>query len=175
MLKLLCFVSLAAVSVSALLPGTYHIMNKNGNVLKLDTTSSRVVLGPGDNAFLPQVWRVMNSMQLGNPDVYTIMPMAEVDGFMTFDRSGENNTLRNGDNAIVQPGIIETPELRWTISQVYSDPNQAVNVFYTITYYRNMSFNVDLKDGSKQEGAEVQAYQSASGNVNQWWKFEEAI
>ncbi|PBK93012.1 hypothetical protein ARMGADRAFT_1012709 [Armillaria gallica] len=168
MLKLLCFISLAVVSVSAVIsPGTYRIMNKNGNVLKLNTSSLEVVSGPWEDVSLPQVWQLMHPVQSENSDVYAIMPMTTkvIDSLMTFKNSGSNNTLRNGDNAIVQFGIMEDPKFQWTIL------NQTNDDYYTITCINPGNFSVDLAGGSTEEGAKVQAYQSIMGNANQCWKF----
>ncbi|KAK0196679.1 hypothetical protein F5146DRAFT_994562 [Armillaria mellea] len=155
MLKLLCFISLAVVSVFASLPaGPCRIMNNNGNVLKLDMSA---VVG-GANSELVQLWQLIQSVPSMGLNFYMtfdtgIFLSETVVGFNAFLMScslGGHTIIENGDNVIVQLGTMENPEFQWIIN-----PTDSTNSSYT----------------SKQEGAKVQAYQSAPGDVNQWWKF----
>ncbi|KAK0239672.1 hypothetical protein EDD85DRAFT_787930 [Armillaria nabsnona] len=173
MLKLLYFISLAAVSVSASLSnGTfYRIINSNGNELKLDMSSSRVV--GGSNSESVQLWQLIQPVPPMSSNVYAIMPMTAepIVNLMTFDTGDSGATPENGDNAIVQPGDMYQAKFQWTIIQV---PTDSTGDYYTITRISpDGDFNVDLYNGSKADGAKVQAYRGtpASGNVNQWWKF----
>ncbi|KAK0440978.1 hypothetical protein EV421DRAFT_1904911 [Armillaria borealis] len=87
-----------------------------------------------------------------DPNVYAIMPVtAGPTGNLTTFDTGNRDTPQNGDNAVVQP--------------------DNTNSYNTINPGSGGNLSVDLADGSKQEGAKVQAYQSAPGGVNQWWKF----
>ncbi|PBK78626.1 hypothetical protein ARMSODRAFT_947586 [Armillaria solidipes] len=88
MLKLLCFISLAVVSVSAnLSPGTYHIFNYNENALKL---SSSQVVGGSDSS--GQLWQLTKPFPMPTSTVYAIMPILSdpnlTGSLMTFNNTG---------------------------------------------------------------------------------------
>lgn len=98
MMKLLCFISLALMLVSAgLSPGvTYCIFNDNENELKLG--SPQVISGSNSPV---QQWELVKPLTVLDSAVYAIMPITimsipsdlNVTGsLMTFNNTGDNNT-----------------------------------------------------------------------------------
>ncbi|KAK0496975.1 hypothetical protein EDD18DRAFT_1105276 [Armillaria luteobubalina] len=167
MMKLLCFISLALMLVSAgLSPGvTYCIFNDNENELKLGSPQGILHFfgvyqwSTGSNSPVQQ-WELVKPLTVLDSAVYAIMPITimsipsdlNVTGsLMTFNNTGiflsANGRalqfvtiipLKNDDNTIVELGTSEDLKFHWTINPVNSKLDQD-DVFYTITYCRNMT------------------------------------